>query len=76
MRTETELDILKLQQEADAAVVEAHTLENVESMQVLDETGKSVTEKVKFDRTSEFVQSQRDLQNHSLSPYLPAMDSQ
>lgn len=76
MRTETELDILKLQQEADAAVVEAHTLENVESMQVLDETGKSVTEKVKFDRTSEFVQSQRDLQNRSLSPYLPAMDSQ
>lgn len=42
-----------LQQEADVAVMEAQVLENAEAMHVVDETGKSESEKVKMERTSE-----------------------
>ncbi|XP_072126757.1 uncharacterized protein [Mobula birostris] len=69
---DTELEVLTLQREADAAVVEAQVLENAEEMHILDETGKSISERAKLECTSEYVQSQIDLQIHSPSPYLPA----
>ncbi|KAI4796173.1 hypothetical protein KUCAC02_029408 [Chaenocephalus aceratus] len=62
VRIDTKLEVLTLQREADAAVAEAQVLENAEVMQIEVEKCKSESEKVKADRTSEYVQSQIDLQ--------------
>lgn len=60
-RIDTQLEMLNLQREADAAVAEAEV-----------ETGQSVSEQVKVERTSQYVQSQLNLQKQSPSPHLPA----
>lgn len=70
-KIDTQLEMLQLQREADAAVAEAEVLESAGGLQVLDKTGQSISEKVKVERTTEYVQSQLDLQKQSCSPHLP-----
>ncbi|KAI2644797.1 Paraneoplastic antigen-like protein 5 [Labeo rohita] len=74
VRIDTELEVLTLQREADAAAVEAQVLEDAElAMHGAVERGGSESEKVKIERTSEYVNSQINLQNHSPSPLLSAL---
>ncbi|XP_034163934.2 uncharacterized protein LOC117598271 [Pangasianodon hypophthalmus] len=74
VRIDTELEVLTLQREADAATVEAQVLEDAElAMHAAVERGGSESEKVKIDRTSEYVNSQINLQRHSPSPLLSAL---
>lgn len=66
--------MLTLHREADAAAVEAQVLEDAElSMHAAVERGRSESEKVKIERTSEYVNSQINLQSHSPSPVLSAL---
>lgn len=52
-------------------MVQAQVLENAEDMHAVVESRKSESQKIKIERTSEYVQSQIDLQNRSSSPLLP-----
>ena len=74
-RIDTELEVLTLHREADAAMVTAQVLEDAEAMQSVVEDGKSESEKMKIKRTSEYVQSQIDLKNRSPSSPLPVAPS-
>lgn len=67
VRIDTELEMLSLQREAAATAAEAQVLENAEEIEVLDKTGNCESADVK-QRTTEYVQSQIDLQNHCSSP--------
>ncbi len=74
VRIDTELEVLTLQREADAAAVEAQVLKDAElAMHAAVEKGGSESEKVKIERTSEYVNSQINLQNNSPSPLLSAL---
>ncbi|KAL1280077.1 hypothetical protein QQF64_014677 [Cirrhinus molitorella] len=74
VRIDTELEVLMLQQEADAADVEAQVLEDAElAMHAAVERGRSESEKVKIERTGEYVNSQNNLQDHSPPPLLSAL---
>ncbi|XP_037617247.1 uncharacterized protein LOC119483203 [Sebastes umbrosus] len=64
-RIDTELEVLMLHREADAAIVAAQVLEDAEATQSVVEDGKSEAEKAKIERTSEYVQSQIDFRNNS-----------
>lgn len=70
-RIEKELEVLTLHREADAAMVEAQVWENAEEKQITMEKGNSVSDEVKWQHTTEYVQSQVDLQNQSSSPLEP-----
>ncbi len=74
VRIDTELEVLTLQREADAAAVEAQVLEDAElAMHAAVERGGFESEKVKIECTSEYVNPQINLQNHSPSPVLSAL---
>lgn len=68
---DTELELLTVNQEADAAMVEAKVWEDAEEKPAIMENRNSVSDKVRLQRTSEYVQSQIDLHNQSPSPLLP-----
>ncbi|XP_072901672.1 uncharacterized protein [Hemitrygon akajei] len=68
-RIASELEVLTLQREAEAARVEAELIEDAEEMHVLDDI-KSTSEKIRLERTSDYVQSQIDWKIRSSSPYL------
>lgn len=70
-RIETELEVLTLHREADAAMVEAQVWEDAEEKQIAMEKGNSVSDEVKWQRTTEYVQSQVDLQTQSSAPLEP-----
>jgi len=53
---DTELEVLALHREADATLMEAKVLEGAERMPVED--GRSESDSVKVEGTSEYVQSQ------------------
>lgn len=69
---DAELEALNLQREADAATAEADVLENAGGLLVLDETRESVSDKVREERTKEYVHLQCNLQWQSPSANLPA----
>ena len=75
IRLDTELEVLTLHKEADAAIVTARVLEDAEAMQSVIEDGKSESEKGKIERTSEYVRSQISLKNRSPSSPLPVAPS-
>lgn len=62
--------MLTLNREAEAAMVEAQVWEDAEEKQAKMENKNSVSDKVKLQRTSEYVQSQIDLQKQSPPPLL------
>ncbi|KAK2857742.1 hypothetical protein Q7C36_005661 [Tachysurus vachellii] len=68
VRLDTELEVLTLQREADAAEVEAQVLEDAELAEHAVERGGSETEEAKIERTSEYVNSQNNIQDHSPPP--------
>ncbi len=73
VRIYTELEVLMLQREADAAALEAQVPEDAElPINAAFERG-SESEKVKIELNSEYVNSQINLQNNSPSPLLPAL---
>ena len=75
IRLDTELEVLNLHREADAAIVTARVLEDAEAMQSVIEDGKSESEKEKIEGTSEYVLSQISLKNRSPSSPLPVAPS-
>ncbi|XP_072891002.1 uncharacterized protein [Hemitrygon akajei] len=68
-RVEAELEVLKLEREAAAARVEAELIEDAEEMHDPVD-GKSTSEKIGLERTSDYVQSQIEWKTLSSSPYL------
>ncbi|XP_061776027.1 uncharacterized protein LOC133568236 [Nerophis ophidion] len=77
-RITTELEVLTLQREADAAEAEAKVLEEASGAQSTGDDRKTESEKANIERTSEYVQSQIDLQQQlsSLAALCPAIDKQ
>lgn len=70
-RLDTELEVLTLKREAEAAVAEAQVLEDVAEMHAILENGKVESEeRFRLQRTSEYVHSQID-QNQPTSPPIP-----
>ncbi|KAM7373874.1 hypothetical protein PAMP_006564 [Pampus punctatissimus] len=66
-RIETELEVLTLNREADAAIAEAQVLEDVAEISgILGNVRAESEERLRLQRTSEYVHSQND-QNHSAS---------
>nr|XP_021331373.1 uncharacterized protein LOC110439581 [Danio rerio] len=73
VKLDTELEVLTLQREADIAAVEAQVLEDAEiEMHAAAEKGES-EEKVKIERTSEYVNSQLNLSSHYPSAHFSAL---
>ncbi|XP_061877153.1 uncharacterized protein LOC133629987 [Entelurus aequoreus] len=77
-RISTELEVLTLQREADAAEAEAQVWEEATAAQSTGDDRKTESEKAKIERTSEYVQSQIDLQQLLASPaaLCPAINKQ
>ncbi|XP_047447617.1 uncharacterized protein LOC125012056 [Mugil cephalus] len=70
-RIETELEVLSLNREADAAIAEAQVLEDVADMcDVLGNVKSESEEGLRLQRTREYVHSQNG-QNHPTSPPVP-----
>ncbi|XP_072896146.1 uncharacterized protein [Hemitrygon akajei] len=68
-RIAAELEVLMLAREEEAARVEADYIEDAEGMHDLVD-GKSTSEKIRLERTSDYVQSQIDWQTRPSSPCL------
>lgn len=64
-----------LQREADAAVMEAQVLEEAEAIRAEVENGKTNSEKVKMERTTEYVQAQIDFLNRSTLYHAESQES-
>ena len=69
-RIDTELEVLTLHREADAAMVEAQVWEDAAEMHDVMENIKSESEEIRLRRTSDYVESQIQFQNQSPSPIL------
>lgn len=68
-RIDTELEVLTLNREADAAIAEAQVLEDVAEMQGNVEKGKSESEeRLKLERISEYVCSQNEQKRSTFAP--------
>lgn len=65
VKIDTELQVLELQREADAAVAEAEVLEEAEAIRDGHESRRSESDRVKRERTCEYVKSQMDVNKHN-----------
>ncbi|XP_072921985.1 uncharacterized protein [Hemitrygon akajei] len=67
-RVEAKLEVLKLEREAAAARVEAELIEDAEEMHDPVD-GKSTSEKIRLERTRDYVQSQIEWKTRSSTPH-------
>jgi len=65
VKIDTELQVLELQREADAAVAEAEVLEEAELIRDGHESRRTESDRVKRERTCEYVKSQMDVNKHN-----------
>lgn len=65
VKIDTELQVLELQREADAAVAEAEVLEEAEAIRDGHESRRSESDRVKKERTCEYVKSQMNVNKHN-----------
>lgn len=65
VKIDTELQVLELQREADAAVAEAEVLEEAEAIRDGHESRRSESDRIKRERTCEYVKSQMNVNKHN-----------